>query len=440
MSEIFKGIFQSSLKTGIVIFVLLLLNNKFDRRYSAKSKVRIWLMVSLYMIFPIKLPFEKIMPHMPAAIQYQTIQHPNVGRIFNIPMSIISEKTNTIDVMKVLVLGWIIGILILWLYNIIVYGVWRRKIVLNVSKYKNSMCYEILELLYEELHIQKHIPVLVSKSINSPILFGFLKTAIILPEKDFTYSELYYSLKHELIHYIHKDSWKKLWLLYVNIIHWFNPLCWIMRQCAEIDMEKYCDDTVMEGCGFIERKRYCEILLRALENANKQTIFTENLSGGVKIMKNRIQNIVKPARKKSILISTAVFFALMVLSSMTFGEELDKRECDAVNILNIQAVVDNQNETLAKKRYDMFTEGVRYISYSVYGELSETEMEEIGKRYYNSLSDSNGKLVKECSMAFYKDDGEELIYSYIYNENGVMKDKEGAYYVPGNCFSEAFIN
>ena len=111
-----------------------------------------------------------------------------------------------------------------------------------------------------------------------------------------------------------------------------------------------------------------------------------------------------------------------------------------MNTLNIQAVVDNQNETLAKKRYDMFTEGVRYISYSVYGELSETEMEEIGKRYYNSLSDSNGKLVKECSMAFYKDDGEELIYSYIYNENGVMKDKEGAYYVPGNCFSEAFIN
>ena len=99
MSEIFKGIFQSSLKTGIVIFVLLLLNNKFDRRYSAKSKVRIWLMVSLYMIFPIKLPFEKIMPHMPAAIQYQTIQHPNVGRIFNIPMSIISEKTIIRDVM-----------------------------------------------------------------------------------------------------------------------------------------------------------------------------------------------------------------------------------------------------------------------------------------------------------------------------------------------------
>lgn len=52
---------------------------------------------------------------------------------------------------------------------------------------------------------------------------------------------LYFILKHELIHYKQKDLWYKLLLLMAQVIHWFNPLVYIMVEQAEQDLEARCD-------------------------------------------------------------------------------------------------------------------------------------------------------------------------------------------------------
>lgn len=103
---------------------------------------------------------------------------------------------------------------------------------------------------------------------------------------------------------------------------------------------------------------------------------------------------------------------------------------------SVEAIVQGEGQSVARARYDAITEGVRYISYSVYEELSEKEMEDVGRAKYeeiaNSMSDQD--VFNKCSIAWYEDDSDTLLYAFEYGKNGVETDAENAYYVPGNRF------
>jgi len=113
-------------------------------------------------------------------------------------------------------------------------------------------------------------------------------------------------MKHELIHYKHKDIWNKLLLVVANAVHWFNPLVYVMRWRLNTDIEMACDSEVVEGSDAEFRKQYSETILSAIHKGRvKETVFSTYFYGGMKTMKERLGNIFDGETRRGALLHYA---------------------------------------------------------------------------------------------------------------------------------------
>lgn len=101
-----------------------------------------------------------------------------------------------------------------------------------------------------------------------------------------------------------------------------------------------------------------------------------------------------------------------------------------------EKIANGEAPETARMRMDSFSEKTRYVSYSVYEDLSKDEMEEIGKLKYKEVTEqaAGDMPVEECSLAFYQDDGEELLYGFYYGAGGVDTDTSDKLLVDGDEF------
>lgn len=150
------------------------------------------------------------------------------------------------------------------------------------------------------------------------MIAGFLKPVLVLPPEQYGGEELYFILKHELIHFKRRDVWFKLLLMLANALHWFNPLIWLMHREAVVDMELACDERVVQGKGYRIRKAYTETLFSTLNGRKTAgTTLSTQFYGGKMIMKKRFRNILKMNRKKNgILVLTGVILLMAGMGAM----------------------------------------------------------------------------------------------------------------------------
>jgi beta-lactamase regulating signal transducer with metallopeptidase domain len=91
---------------------------------------------------------------------------------------------------------------------------------------------------------------------------------VILPVVDYTREELRVILIHEMTHYKQKDLTLKLFMRLVLIIHYFNPLAWVLLFKIQKWSEFACDLRASQYVGGI--KPYFEVIMRiAMENPLK---------------------------------------------------------------------------------------------------------------------------------------------------------------------------
>lgn len=107
---------------------------------------------------------------------------------------------------------------------------------------------------------------MVSGEAQGPMLIGFMKPMIILPERSYSQQELLLILRHELVHHRQHDLWYKLVLLAANAVHWFNPLVYLLIGQANRDVEQVCDEKVVANQDMAYRKAYSMTILQAMSN------------------------------------------------------------------------------------------------------------------------------------------------------------------------------
>lgn len=129
-----------------------------------------------------------------------------------------------------------------------------------------------------------------------------MEPVLILPEACYSPEELYFILKHELVHFKRKDLYVKLLLVAANGVHWFNPLVWIMRKEAAVDMELSCDERVIQGADHMARKAYTEPLFSTLHRrCARKTALSTQFYGGKRIMKNGFNIFSSERGRKTVL-------------------------------------------------------------------------------------------------------------------------------------------
>ena len=271
---------------------------------------------------------------------------------------------------EILVFCWIAGGLIVSMKHFIGYRKFKVQIEKSNIEVRDRKTLDLLERYKKEMNIKK-IALSINPCVQSPILFGFQRACIIIPNLSFSYGDLVMILKHECIHYKRKDNYIKLLGLGVKCVHWFNPAVYCHFSKINQLCEMACDEKLIKTLDYEGRKQYVLMIIHALEMIKKerQGIFAA-FGSNLKTVERRVKNIMcekKPDSKGYISFITVTalicFFTIGVAYAISPDKEMTKAEAESLKNLT---TVDNQGEQVENQAIaDLVAEEMQKYGVSV---------------------------------------------------------------------------
>lgn len=351
ITNIFLSFFEISVSISLIIAVLLLLKSFLNKRYDAKWLYLIWIFIALRLLVPFSGNNGQSVIDMLLKIKSQIVLNSEIvytdtstevttatRRVIveipeqmTTPIAMQSEKSNfNITLLDIVALIWMLGSLVLISMHLISYFHYKRQVMKKGTIIKDTRILYQMYKLKRELNIKCTIHAVEFSEADSPMIIGFLKPVLVLPKTQYSSEELFFILKHELVHLKRGDVYLKLLFVAANAVHWFNPIIWIMQKEAAVDMELSCDEKVTQGTDYTVRKAYTETLLSTLhKRCENKTALSTQFYGGTQIMKKRFRNIFLSNGKKNgifILICAVILtisFGTLVGCSMTKDNTAD---------------------------------------------------------------------------------------------------------------------
>ncbi|WP_010274720.1 M56 family metallopeptidase [Paenibacillus senegalensis] len=161
----------------------------------------------------------------------------------------------------------------------------------------------------------KSVQVITSPAATTPMVLGFWKPVIVLPDTQLGEKELAMILSHELMHVKRRDLLVKSLVLLANAVHWFNPFAYLLNKQTHIYCELSCDEMVVREMDTENRKFYGRVLLSMLEYGvmRKTVMGTSSLLNPKENMKRRLGNLmsVKKTKKSIAILSLAASITLI---------------------------------------------------------------------------------------------------------------------------------
>lgn len=107
-----------------------------------------------------------------------------------------------------------------------------------------------------------------TESVAEPFRSGFFGEKLYLPV-GFQTKEMVWLLPHMEIHA--KEKAIRIVVLFVMVIHWFNPVMWLYHYWWCQDMELYADDKTVDGKKENDRKAYAQALINFKRDVRKKS-------------------------------------------------------------------------------------------------------------------------------------------------------------------------
>ena len=156
---------------------------------------------------------------------------------------------------------WAVGAFGLLMRKITVYQSYMRFLKSGNVEVSDPAMLNLLAEAEEALGIGRTIELYRNPMIASPIMTGFFRPGIVMPDKKMTDKELNCVFTHELVHFKYRDMFYK-WLVQVTIcVHWFNPFVWLLGKEVNRRCELSCDEKVVGALSAQARKDYGDTLL-----------------------------------------------------------------------------------------------------------------------------------------------------------------------------------
>ncbi|MBQ2729369.1 MAG: M56 family metallopeptidase [Clostridia bacterium] len=214
---------------------------------------------------------------------------------------------------------WAFGAVVFFTVNIIRYNVFAKSVKRTLSLADGSVL-EVYGALIGEMGIKKAPDIYVSKVCRSPMLFGYFKKRIVVPELSVSDDALRSVLTHELIHYRRGDVWLKLLALIANSIHWFNPLVYVAVSRFNSEMELSCDEKALAGVDEEARVVYGKTMLDIVSRCRGgEAVLTTKFNPRKNASGERIRNILDTKKKRKGIVLIAVSIVLCITVGILFG-------------------------------------------------------------------------------------------------------------------------
>ena len=347
ITNLFLNVIAISLSTSLMIVFLLIFAPLLNKRYAIKWKYLIWVVIAVRLIIPfhIGIPLPQMVINVPAEItvpigadlegdapitpstEEKPVEIPPEN-VINAPLQTAqnpSQKPFTLTLLDITAYLWLTGCLLFLSVHIFSFLHYKRQIAKKGLVVQESYVLQQVCKISKKLQMKPNIRILRYQDAESPMVIGFLKPELILPDCDYSQEELFFILKHELIHIKRHDIYFKLLFVMANAVHWFNPFIYMMQREAVVDMELSCDERVIQNTSYAVRKAYTETLFSTFSRQHKKgTFLTTQFYGGKTIMKKRFQNILTKAPKKNGFFVCTLTICVTFMLGMLIG-------CSAIN-------------------------------------------------------------------------------------------------------------
>lgn len=226
IQRIFVNMLEISLTTSAVIILVCALSPVLEKKYTAKWKYYVWMGIVVRLLIPV--PFT--IPDAPIQIDTAQVfqesenwQAPFLSEIvINDAMHRPEEKqTNSIANISLLQISsiiWIIGTCTFFIYHVLRYLCCIKSIkrwFLGVDSEKEI----IFTKIKTDLGIRRKISLRQCRMAKSPMMFGIIHPMVLIPCIEYSETDLYLILKHELMHYKQHDIESKVLLFLVQTLY-----------------------------------------------------------------------------------------------------------------------------------------------------------------------------------------------------------------------------
>ena len=466
------GLLEASVAGGIGIALFSFISMLCGERYRAKYKKIVWLLIALRLCVPVSSSF---FPHaftvqLPVYVSEQRESEqfawgedtatavdgeemvtdggsPALEEERDITSRPTLGERRMTNSWNLLVKVWVCGCLFVLLYYIIGHFTFYRSMMLRSEVCREEKIRKAVSDIAVQLGL-KRIPQvrIANKMETGPFTIGFFRNKIVLPNADYEEKKLHYVIRHELVHCASGDAQLKVLFVLVNIIHWFNPLVWLMKTLVDQDMELACDERVLAASTKAERKEYSDVIMSYVTKAapGKSVLFT-GYAHDIKFLKKRFSSIFN-MHKKSGKVLGCLLVVLLMLTSGLIGFEAgqtvyakDNVEADSSpeSAPDLIGYGDFSDAGIFAVFLDQFFNGERYSStdsseYLQYEgfrgysslrtfpeTLEDTEVIDYVYRYMDSLFDPTAEIYLECRY------GEEDYQAEIARLQGIQTEYKG---------------
>lgn len=329
-SDLLNNLTQIGLTVSAVALVLLLLRKALKKRYPARAMCLVWAVLALRLLIPVQLT----LPDPPVQVTPRTtyLTHTDFApeRLEEAGLPVLEQDgeittrrwvTNeqaqaltpndmpsliSFDLGRVLGIAWIAGLVIFAGWQLYLYLTFHYVLEKSSHPAERDMLLTVFEEQKRALGIGRTIPLRVTSAADCPMLAGFLRPALYLPDEALSEQDAAFIFRHELTHYKRGDLWLKLALVAARAVHWFNPLVHLMARFAQEDIELACDDAVVRGMDVDARRAYGETILRSVEAQMKKRALVSCFAGEKETLMRRFEGLFdKKAKKRGIALVVA---------------------------------------------------------------------------------------------------------------------------------------
>lgn len=290
------------------------------KRYSVTGRYYAWLIVVIGLIIPFRPQFTSpvVSVDLPGNAAMPMLR---LGNAAPVPAgAALPTAVTNIPWWQIAAAVWLGGMLLFLAYHLVRHYRFLKLTARWSEAVTDGPTLAVFQELKTQMGILQSIGLRVCGSIGSPMLIGFATPRVLLPEKDFSSEELWFILKHELVHYQRKDLLYKSLVLLAAAIHWFNPIVHLMAKAIGVQCELSCDAEVVRNRDADTRLSYSETIIDVVRYKSRlTTAFSTNFYGGKKGMRSRIFSIMDTGKKKTGLSILCVALMLTLGTGAAFA-------------------------------------------------------------------------------------------------------------------------
>lgn len=306
----FLTCFVTILILTVYVYVMMKRSNDFFRG-TVKIIFAIIAVITLRMMVPVNFPFTRTIYSSKLLIGLGNIVYANVYGDREILVS---------DLLLWLWIGVAVILLIRYFYK-------RVKVRRILEQYviKDTDTKEYYESFLNDTKIRS-IKIAVIPGEEQAAIFGVIRPIMILPDAVLEEKTVAHMIRHEIKHYANYDLWLKFFVDLLVVIHWWNPIVYMMRKELSLAFELSNDYMVTKDMSELGKIEYAETLVQAAKLMSNQQAYDLNLTGG-ECLETRIKMLLKEKttegmRSRLLAAANLLFVFLIMIISLVFVPEV----------------------------------------------------------------------------------------------------------------------